>query len=486
MDICVVGSGMGGSIVVNELAKIPNFNITVVDCDSIQGSFDPLNSLNTNKDKQLSDEVTVGYGFGGTTNLWHGVLTSLDTEDWKEIDKVCNSNVYNDWLKSSSKLGNYFNGFNINNLYQTGNTRNIKTFLNIDRFDIKNYYVQKFPFRSRNLIKDLVKKNKNVNLLESAVAVSLNINSSQKCNNLIYSKDKKIQSLTADVFIISAGALETPRILLQNSRVNNPDISNLGKGLIDHPHAIVGKITLPKKIFYKSHGGSSSSLLSPYRIGLTINKELRNNKKLNHSIFLRPHLGKDHDQWRKNIKALLQEKFSFSLIRRVLFFKDIFSTVIILLAEKFGFGVYTDQIAVSVQLEQDICNGGEITLSESIDKFGRQVPEIRRHFSNDHLEDIQSIHRIIKKSLIKGSVYNPYTINFSDLSSGAHHSGTCRMGHDSFSDVVDPNLKYFRYDNVFICDASVIPKIGNANLSITIGGFAIRLAEYLIKIYKGK
>lgn len=60
------------------------------------------------------------------------------------------------------------------------------------------------------------------------------------------------------------------------------------------------------------------------------------------------------------------------------------------------------------------------------------------------------------------------------------------MGHDSFSDVVDPNLKYFGYDNVFICDASVIPKIGNANLSITIGGFAIRLAEYLIKIYKGK
>lgn len=486
MDICVVGSGMGGSILVEELAKTSGFNITVVDCDSIESSFDNSKSLDTNKDKQLSEEITVGYGFGGTTNLWHGVLTSLDSEDWKEIDKVCNSDVYNDWVNSSSKLGNYFNGFDINNLHQIRDTKNIKTFLNLDGFDIKNYYVQKLPFRSRNLIKDLIEKNKNVNLLESAVAISLSSDSSRTCKYLTYSKNEKIQTLIADIFIISAGALETPRILLQNSKIISPTIPNLGKGLIDHPHAIVGKITLPKKIFYKSHGGSSSSLLSPYRIGLTINKELRRNKKLNHSIFLRPHLGNDHDQWRKNIKALLQEKFSFSLIKRVFFLKDIFSTVIILLAEKFGFGVYTDQIAVSVQLEQDIYNGGEVTLSEYIDKFGRQVPLIKRHFSEDHLKDIESIHNIIKKSLVKGSLYDAYPINFTDLNSGAHHSGTCRMGRDSLSAVVDANLKYFGYDNVFICDASVIPKIGNANLSITIGGFALRLAEYLKNTYKGK
>ena len=41
MKICVIGSGMGGSILVSELAKHRIFNITVVDCDYLNKSYEP-------------------------------------------------------------------------------------------------------------------------------------------------------------------------------------------------------------------------------------------------------------------------------------------------------------------------------------------------------------------------------------------------------------------------------------------------------------
>lgn len=481
MNICVVGSGMGGSIVVNELAKNPIFNIVVVDCDYIDHSFN--NSINLDKlqDDKLAGEVTTGYGYGGTSNLWHGVLTTLDKEDWSQINKICGRNISDEWIESAKNLDHYFNYIDLEKMNHPAPLETIKSFLNTDTLIPKNYYVQKFPFRSRKLIKEIVTSNKNVRLLEGAIAISLDTNSNGVAEKLRYMQEGILGTLEADLFIIAAGALESPRFLQQSAGPNFPLPFYLGKGLMDHPHAIIGKLTLAKKVFYKSHGGTSSSLLSPYRTGLLIKPEARRTKYLNHSIFLRPHLGDDHIQWRENIKALVQEKISLSLIARIVFFKDIFSTLLVLLAEKFGFGIYTDQIAVSVQLEQAIDEGGELVLSEAVDKYQRMIPEIKRCFPQDHLDDINAIHSLMREASHGDTRYQEYSLSFSDLSSGAHHSGTCRMGEDVRTSVVDPNLKYHGCENVYVCDASIIPKIGNANLSLTIGGFAIRLAQHLIK-----
>ena len=481
MKICVIGSGIGGSILVNELAKHRMFHVTVVDCDYLSDSFNASFNLEKKQDKKLAGEVTTGYGYGGTSNLWHGVLTTLDEEDWSEIDRVCDRNISDEWFESAKKLDRYFKSIDLKRMNRLGSLETIESFLKIDALIPKNYYVQKLPFRSRKLIKEIIANKKNVDLLEGAIAISLETNSNGVAEKLRYIQDGTLGTFQADLFVIAAGALESPRFLQQSFGRNFPVPFHLGKGLMDHPHAIIGKLTLAKKIFYKSHGGTSSSLLSPYRTGLLIKSEARSTKYLNHSIFLRPHLGDDHIQWRENIKALVQEKISLSLVARIVFFKDIFSTLLVLLAEKFGFGIYTDQIAVSVQLEQAIEEGGEVVLSESVDKYHRMIPEIKRRFSQNHLDDIKAIHLLMREASHGDTQYQEYALGFSDLSSGAHHSGTCRMGHDARSSVVDPNLKYHGCENVYVCDASIIPKIGNANLSLTIGGFAIRLAQHLIK-----
>lgn len=59
-----------------------------------------------------------------------------------------------------------------------------------------------------------------------------------------------------------------------------------------------------------------------------------------------------------------------------------------------------------------------------------------------------------------------------------HAGGSLRCSHDG-SGVVDENLKFEAYDNLYCCDVSVYPSIPAANPSLTLVGLAQRLAKHL-------
>ena len=90
----------------------------------------------------------------------------------------------------------------------------------------------------------------------------------------------------------------------------------------------------------------------------------------------------------------------------------------------------------------------------------------------------------VKNSIIAWSDYKFF--NFKDILfyTGYHYSGTCQLGTSAKKSVVDINLKYHGIKNLYICDSSIIPRIGNANLFLTISLFSIRLAKYLLNKYK--
>lgn len=60
----------------------------------------------------------------------------------------------------------------------------------------------------------------------------------------------------------------------------------------------------------------------------------------------------------------------------------------------------------------------------------------------------------------------------------AHEVGTLRMAGDA-SGVVDENLKFLAYDNLYACDNSVFPVSPAANPSLTTAALALRLASRL-------
>ena len=63
-----------------------------------------------------------------------------------------------------------------------------------------------------------------------------------------------------------------------------------------------------------------------------------------------------------------------------------------------------------------------------------------------------------------------------DLGGVAHEVGTLRMS-DDHTGVVDAELRFEAYDNLFACDNSVFPTSPAANPSLTLVALALRLAE---------
>ncbi|MGU3467024.1 GMC family oxidoreductase [Methylobacterium sp. C33D] len=59
----------------------------------------------------------------------------------------------------------------------------------------------------------------------------------------------------------------------------------------------------------------------------------------------------------------------------------------------------------------------------------------------------------------------------------AHTLGTCRMGSDGTSAVVDPHGRSFDIDNLWICDGSTFPSSLAANPALTIMALSLRSAE---------
>jgi choline dehydrogenase-like flavoprotein len=71
------------------------------------------------------------------------------------------------------------------------------------------------------------------------------------------------------------------------------------------------------------------------------------------------------------------------------------------------------------------------------------------------------------------------------LSGGQHQAGTCRMGNDPKTSVVDKDCRLHDVNNVYVIDASVHVTNGGFNPALTIFANAYRAAHRLLEAWKG-
>lgn len=479
--ICILGTGVSGSILASELSK--RHCITVVDCDSLDSPFDKDLNLKKCVDSDLKKQKTTGYGFGGTTNLWHGVLTCLEEEDIQIIDKMTGSCISCDFNQYAQRLERYFGNLSFLRSKNIGGSK-LEPFLSLNLLNVKRYVHMVRPARFRKIIKRLRGR---VNAVECSVAVSLNVdNNSDTIKSVRVSQNGKQRDIFADIFIVATGGLESPRLLLQSFENSKHSNSMIGKGLMDHPHMTIGNLTIPKYIFYTQHGTRSMLFSNSSRIGYTIPKDYRHSKDYNHSIYVRPSLVKDIDTVRCDIKSLVGERLSLKTFFKMLSRPSLLLSAFVLLSERFGFGMYTNTFNIHMHLEQSVDGKSSVTLSRGVDQHGRRIPKVYRDFSDDIFRSVLNMQKLLENLTVHPGVFDSTTVEKCSLDSGAHFSGTCRLGTDKSRSVVDKNLKYHSVENLFICDASVIPKTGNSNLSLTIASFALRLSDHLNNRNHGK
>jgi choline dehydrogenase-like flavoprotein len=108
------------------------------------------------------------------------------------------------------------------------------------------------------------------------------------------------------------------------------------------------------------------------------------------------------------------------------------------------------------------------------DEYGQPVPYVCFNlFENDRRMMAAGIERA-KQVLEAAGARETHAVN-----RYAHLVGTCRMGADPAESVVDQWCRSWDVPNLFVCDGSVLPTQGSSNPALTISALAARTADWI-------
>lgn len=143
---------------------------------------------------------------------------------------------------------------------------------------------------------------------------------------------------------------------------------------------------------------------------------------------------------------------------------------------------YTRNMAVTTAATSLPMLRNNITLDpERRDAFGR--PVLRVTYA-DHPDDLAMSRFLQAKALAVLDAAGAERTWHSEIGEeviGAHLLGTCRMGDDPATSVVDRWHRSHEIDNLFICDGSSLVTSGRGQPTLTIQALAFRAADYLAR-----
>lgn len=119
-----------------------------------------------------------------------------------------------------------------------------------------------------------------------------------------------------------------------------------------------------------------------------------------------------------------------------------------------------------------------VSLCEATDQFGLKIPKVSFSYSENDKRLQRHAVRFMSDMLSAAGGYDIWT-NYKDTS---HLLGTCRMGDDPNSSVVDADGRSWDIPNLWICDGSLFPTCGGVNPSLTIQALACRSANRIASL----
>lgn len=117
---------------------------------------------------------------------------------------------------------------------------------------------------------------------------------------------------------------------------------------------------------------------------------------------------------------------------------------------------------------------------QSVDALG--VPTVRLKYSVAPytLASFGKIRKLIMSVYQAVGITDAETASDPTVYGGSGHvMGTCRMGKDPVSSVVDASCRVHEHEDLFVVGASVFPTVGTANPTLTIAALSLRVAETL-------
>ena len=266
---------------------------------------------------------------------------------------------------------------------------------------------------------------------------------------------QQTHTIHANHFIVSTGAIESPRLLLNSQNDHFPhglanSTNTLGCYLQDNPKAVLSTS------LYKLIGKKAAKDIGYGDLLLITSKATLKNEEpftfIGHAIHNTPDIPYYLSEF-KHIPKLIKPVIAKLLLN--------------------------SYVVLGLFCKGDFNKNNRV--ERSLEKDQYDIPQIRIHYQSTSktIERMEKMQQFGYKVLRKASG-TKITSNLDNTGTGIHYAGTCRMGKSKSEGIVDANLQSFDHENLYICDGSVIPMLPDKHLTLTIMALADRLAEHLI------
>ena len=520
-EICVVGSGIAGMLLVMELARTGK-DICMIESgawtpDDDTQSLYTLNNVGYPIRKHYQSRIRY---FGGSCNIWAGramiyneidLLSRpwLDSSGWPvdfaELDRYYASAARYLNLPSSDKLKPAswqakLSDFEAS-LVQSANFKtNVSLFAKAPaRFGYKSKYYR------------TVKNSKNITLYINSNVVNLQLNEPLShvvrldvacLNGVRYTvKPKKV--------VLACGGLENTRILMASDKQMPQGIGNqnglLGRYYMDHPRAVFGRVKLTRRLKL-DHMLGMPVRGGKMQLGIALSDKIQAGEGLlNNYLSLEPcySIGSMelYESFVKLMKRLLRKGYSgkrfdfknpeMAEVPEMIYLltpKELLPHFMYYTYYKYSRiakNVFTKLTHLSIvnYSEQEAINASRVYLDGEKDKLGMPKLILDWKVSDRSLKSsLRLMHlldehfRMHEAGYIEEDLSEIKTLPYTDAS---HHLGTTRMSADPKTGVVDANCQVHGVDNLYVAGSSVFPTAGHANPTLTIAAMSLRLADHL-------
>ncbi|QSG14462.1 GMC family oxidoreductase [Halapricum desulfuricans] len=251
-------------------------------------------------------------------------------------------------------------------------------------------------------------------------------------------------------FVLAAGGVEIPRLLLLSKSDHYPDgLANssglVGRYFTEHLGARVGG-TVDRRtrqhhvefITTESHQFYDSDDHPPIKLEL-----------VNYAGQPPARTAAEADHWGDDLLATLRE-------------------------------TYGNTLEVAGLVQQEARPDNRITLDPSrTDDHGNPVPDVQWSISDRDRRTVERATEIQRSILGELDADIEWVVGPDATGPAAHHMGTTRMGADPATSVVDPQCRTHDLDNAWIASSSVFVTAGAMNPTLTIAALALRIGDRL-------
>ncbi len=495
-DVCVIGSGPAGAVVAVELAAA-GAAVVVLEAGSRAPDSRADVVLET---VDVSGRPDLRFGvsrqLGGATNLWSGRLAPLEPIDLERRDWIPHSG----WPVTAAEMEPFYRraasvlGIAGHDHF-AGRDASMARPLASPAVECRVFQWARTAFNAGDYLSAAARSGDRLTVvLDARVTELLEDADARSVHTAVVARPGGSPfRVRARRFVVAAGGIETPRLLLNSRAVRPAGIGNdrdvVGRFLSTHPKADMGSLVLNERISTVHplfcdrpvNGGVM-------RLGLGLAASVQRDRRLlDHYVQLSPLLEHRANRLFERIKGGRTVKSP--LIDRAPLIRGILPGLGLLAFEAIGRlgGVQrrAGKFILRGFLDQYPNPENRVTLAGHRDAAAMPKVDVRWRFTSDDRASVLAFFDVMDRDLRSRGVgrieYAPLRTlsEWPLIAIHSHLMGTTRMGDDPATSVTTRDGRVHGSENLFVAGPSLFPTYGFANPVYTIVALSLRLADHM-------